>query len=317
MDREEIHLISRYSNWSEKGVEQELAEHIYASPHAWRRFLYFLFISMGVGFTMAGIVFFFAYNWADLPKFVKIGMVEAGIICLTGFILLSKFNQSIKDIVLTGTSVLVGVLFVVFGQIYQTGANTYDFFLVWTVFISLWVIVSNYAPLWLIYLTLINTTVVFYSQQVAHYWSSLFIFTILFFINVLCLVISIYVSKTKADFKVPGWFTKAIALAAVTFSTIGISIGIHNKFETSFAILQLAVIVFYAAGLKYGLTIKSRFYLSIIAFSVIIILTSLLIEISEDQAMWLFVSAFVIVSVTLVIKFLTGIQQKWDYEQRL
>lgn len=314
MNRDDIHLISRYSNWSEKGVEHELTENVYSTPQTWRNFLYVLLISLGAGFTIAGIVFFFAYNWADLHKFIKIGMVEGGILILTFFVLFSKFNQQIKNIFLTGTSVLVGVLFAVFGQIYQTGANAYDFFLGWTIFSSLWVIVSNYAPLWLIYLTLINTTFILYSQQVAHDWSTVLIFTLLFLLNISFLVISLYCAETKRAFKVPGWFTKIVALAAITFSTVGISFGIHNQFETSFVILQLAVIVFYAAGLKYGLTIKSRFYLSIIPFSVIIILTSLLIKISEEEAMWLFVSVFVIASVTMVIRFLTRIQKKWDHE---
>ena len=314
MDRDDIHLISRYSNWSERGIEQELKENVYATPQSWRKFLYFLFISLGVGFTISGIVFFFAYNWDDLHKFTKIGMVEGGIIITAFFILFSKFNLDIKNIFLTGTSVLVGILFAVFGQIYQTGANTYDFFLVWTVFISLWVIVSNYPPLWLIYLTLINTTLVFYSQQVAHDWSSVLVFTVLFLFNISVLIISLYLSKTRVGFIAPGWFTKTIALASVTFITIGISVGIHNKFETSFVILELTGLVLYIAGFKYGLKVKSRFYLSIIMFSMIIIINSLLIKISDGEAMLLAISLFVILSVTFVIKFLIDIQKKWDNE---
>ncbi len=316
MNREDIHLISRYSNWSERGIKQELKESVYATPQEWKKFLHFLFISLGVGFTISGIIFFFAYNWADLHKFTKIGMVEGVIIVTTFFILFSKFNQDIKNIILTGASVLVGILFAVYGQIYQTGANTYDFFLVWTVFISLWVIVSNYAPLWLIYLALINTTLIFYAQQVAHNWSPVFIFLLLFILNGSLLLIILYLSGTRDEFKAPGWFTKIIALATVTFSTIGISIGIHDKFGTSFALLQLVGILLYAAGLKYGMNVKSRFYLSIIPFSVIVMIISLLIKISDGESMLLFISVFVILSVTLVIKFLIDIQKKWDHEQR-
>lgn len=316
MNREEIQLISRYSNWSERGIKQELRENVYATPQEWRKFLNYLFISFGVGFTVSGIIFFFAYNWADLHKFAKIGMVEGGIVVTIFLILFLKFNQEIKNIILTATAVFVGILFSVFGQIYQTGANAYDFFLVWTVFISLWVIVSNFAPLWLIYLTLINTTFIFYSRQVAHNWSTVLIFTLLFLLNISFLVISLYISKTRVEYKVPGWFTKTLAMASVTFSTIGISIGIHDKSGTSFIILLFASVVCYAAGLKFGLNEKSRFYLSIIPLSAIIIINSLLIKISKGEAMLLFISAFVITSVTLVIKFLIDIQKKWDHEQR-
>lgn len=316
MNREEIHLISRYSNWSERGIKQELRENVYATPQEWRKFLNYLFISFGVGFTVSGIIFFFAYNWADLHKFIKIGMVEGGTFATAFFILFSKFNQEIKNIILTAASVSVGILFSVYGQIYQTGANAYDFFLVWTVFISLWVIISNFAPLWLIYLTLINTTFIFYSRQVAYNWSPVLIFTLLFLLNISFLVISLYRSKTRIEFKVSGWFTKTLALASITFSTIGISIGIHNKSGTSFVILLLTSMVCYAAGLKFGLNEKSRFYLSIIPFSLIIIINSLLVKISDGEAMLLFISVFVIISVTLVIRFLINIQKKWDHEHR-
>ena len=316
MNRDDIHLISRYSNWTEKGIRQELTDNVYATPREWKKFLYFLFICLGAGFTISGIIFFFAYNWVDLHKFAKIGVVEGGMIIALFFILFSKFNKFIKSIILTGASVLVGILFSVFGQIYQTGANAYDFFLVWTVFISLWVLVSNFAPLWLIYLTLINTTLIFYSQQVAHNWSPVIIFTLLFLLNISFLVISIYRSKRRSKYKVPGWFTRALALASVTFSTIGISIGIHDKPGPSFIILLLTGIVCYIAGMKYGMNEKSRFYLSIIPFSVIIIINSLLIKISDEEAMLLFISVFDIANITLVIRFLIDIQKKWDHEQR-
>ena len=316
MKREDIHLISRYSNWSERGITKTLTENVYPDAQSWKKFLHLLFISLGVGFTISGIVFFFAYNWADLHKFTKIGMVEAVVIVTTLFVLFSKFRQELKNIILTGSSVLVGVLFAVFGQIYQTGANAYDFFLVWTVFISLWVIVSNFAPLWLICLTLVNIDLLLYSQQVANHWTPYLIFTLLFLLNSSFLVLFLYLSKTTAALKAPGWFTKTIALASVIFATIGIAIGIHEEFENSFLVLQLTSIGLYAAGLQYGKIVKSKFYLSIIPFSVIIMISSLLIKISDGEVIWLIVSVFVMASVTLVIKFLIDIQKKWDHELR-
>jgi len=151
MDRNDIHIISRHSNCTEKGIDKVLREEVYSDSKSWKGFVNLLFISLGVGFTVSGIIFFFAYNWTDLHKFAKMGLIEGLIILTTSVVLFSKLNLKVKNILLTGTSVLVGVLIAVFGQIYQTGANAYDFFLGWTLFISLWVVISNYPPLWLVF----------------------------------------------------------------------------------------------------------------------------------------------------------------------
>lgn len=312
MDRNDIHIISRHSNWTEKGIDTALREHVYSDSKSWKKFLNLLFISLGVGFTVSGIIFFFAYNWTDLHKFAKMGLIEGLIILTTSAVLFTKLNLNVKNIILTGTAILVGVLIAVFGQIYQTGANAYDFFLGWTLFISLWVVISNFPPLWLVFLALVNTTFVLYSQQVASYWSEVFIFSILFVFNSLVLVFTHLLLRFRQDIKVPSWFTSIIGLVAIASSTIGIIIGIFDEHQSSFLLLLLLSILAYGVGLFYSIKTKSGFYLSIIPFSIIIIISALLIKISEEAAMFFIVSLFIIVSVTLLIKGLLDIQKKWN-----
>ena len=312
MDRNDIHIISRHSNWTEKGIDKVLREEVYSDTKSWNGFLNLLFISLGVGFTVSGIIFFFAYNWSDLHKFAKMGLIEGLIIMTTCAVLFSKLNLNVKNILLTGTSVLVGVLIAVFGQIYQTGANAYDFFLGWTLFISLWVVISNYAPLWLVFLTLVNATFILYSLQVASDWSEVFVFGFLFLLNSLVLVSIHLLSKIRSDIKVPSWFTSTLGLAAIVFSTIGIIIGIFDKHQSSFLVLLLLSILAYGLGLTYSINTKSGFYLSIIPFSVIIIISALLVRISDGATMFFVVSLFIIVSVTFLIKGLLDIQKKWN-----
>jgi len=311
IEREDIQIITRNSNWSEKSIDNILKKNIYSDKESWQKFLRLFFISLGVGFTTAGIIFFFAYNWADLHKFIKIGLIEGLIIISTLVILFSKISLDIKNILLTGTSILVGVLFAVFGQIYQTGANAYDFFLGWTIFVTIWVFVSNYAPLWLLFITLINTTLILYSQQVAQDWSEVFVFTLLFILNILFLTAFLYGKKINKEIKVPIWFSNLIALVSVSFGTIGIVFGIFDKNQTSFFVLIIITSILYGVGIKYGLKLKSGFYLSIIPFSIIIIISAFLIKLSDDGGMFFFISLFVIGSVTLVIKNLIDLQKKW------
>jgi uncharacterized membrane protein len=311
MQREDIHIIGRHSNLTEKEIAKALKENVYNDRETWRKFFQLFFISLGVGFTVSGIVFFFAYNWADLHKFVKIGLTEGVLIATTILVLLPKINGNIRNIILTGASVLVGVLFAVFGQIYQTGANAYDFFLAWTVFVTLWVLVSNFAPLWLLHLVLINTTFILYSQQVAKDWSEVFICSLLFIINVTVLISAIFWGKKK----IPNWFLNTVALASLSYATIGIVIGIFDKYEVTFPILILITAIAFALGIWHGLKTKSGFYLSVIPFSLIIIVSALLIKISDGEMMFLLVSLFIIASVTLTIKNLIDIQKKWTNEK--
>ena len=311
IDREDIHIIGRHSNWKQKSIDTLLKQEIYSDQIAWQKFLKLFFISLGVGFTTAGILFFFAYNWADLHKFVKIGLVEGLITATTLIVLFSKLNSDIKNIILTGASILVGVLFAVFGQIYQTGANAYDFFLGWTVFITLWVAISNFAPLWFIFIILINTTLVLYTEQVANDWSIIFNASLFFVINALFLVTALLVKEHSKTIKIPIWFTNSVALIAVCFSTAAINEGIYHEQEFSFFVLLFIIITCYIIGIKYGLKVKSSFYLSIIPFSVIILICSLLLKLSHSDGIYFIIALFIISSITLVIKNLISLQKKW------
>ena len=315
IQREDIHIISRHSNLTEEGVVKALKDNVYNDKEAWQKFLRLFFITLGVGFTLAGIIFFFAYNWADLHKFAKIGIAEGLVVATVSLVLFSKMNINIRNIILTGASVLVGVLFAVYGQIYQTGANAYDFFLGWTIFITLWAIVSNFTPLWLIYIVLINTTFILYSQQVAKDWSGIYVFTLLFIINTIMLIVAIVLSQRK---KVANWFLSTVALACATYATIGIILGIfefsYTDNLTFFVLISIASLAF-ATGIWYGLKTKSGFYLSVIPFGITLIISALLIEMSDGTMMLLMISIFIVIAVTLIIKNLINFQKKWKNEE--
>ena len=283
------------------------------SQQDWSRFVRILLLTLGIGFTVAGIIFFFAYNWEALPKFAKLSITGGLLIATTLLSLRPQFDPLIRNILLTASAALVGVLFAVYGQIYQTGANAYDFFLAWTVFISIWVLAANFPPLWVLYLLLINTTILLYADQVANHWSDKLVFTILFLVNLVALIVSKVL--LKAGKTIPTWFTNLVALAAISFSTIGITTGIFGNQDPSFWLLLLLAALAYAAGIWYGLHQHSIFYLSIIPVSLIIIGSAWFLNISNDAGSFLFISLFIIGSATLTIKYLLDLQKKWAHEQ--
>ncbi|MEI8074656.1 MAG: DUF2157 domain-containing protein, partial [Bacteroidota bacterium] len=164
MDREDIYVITRNSNWSTEKVDAALKQDVYNDTTAWKKFLRLFLLIVAIGFVTAGIVFFFTYNWDGLNKFLKIGLIEFILFTTIMVALFAKISELIKNILLTAASVLVGALFAVYGQIYQSGATAYDFFLAWTVFVTVWVLVTNHAFLWAFFLYLVNVTFTFYVQ---------------------------------------------------------------------------------------------------------------------------------------------------------
>ncbi|MBX3239210.1 MAG: DUF2157 domain-containing protein [Chitinophagaceae bacterium] len=310
--RDDIHTISRHSNWTETGIEKALKEFVYSDRGAWQKFLRMFLVTLGIGFSVSGIVFFFAYNWDGLNKYIKIGLIEMLIVAATVFVLFSKVNIVIRNITLTGAAMLVGVLFAVFGQIYQTGANAYDFFLGWTAFVTLWVLVANFAPLWLLYIILLNTTLILYAEQVAYSWSELFLSGLLFILNAGLLSGFMFFSRKNKQI-VPGWFLHTLALWVAGLATYAIVIGIFKPGLMFWVVVLLMGIIYYA-GIMTAIKERKIFYPAVISLSLVIIISALLLEISNDEAMFLFISLFIIGSITLVIKKLIDLQKKWSNE---
>jgi len=315
LDRNDIHIISRNSNWNAETIQGYLDKYIYNNVKSWQNFLQILFLSLGVSFTVAGILFFFAYNWNNLHKFIKIGLIEGLLIVLTLIVVFSKVKPLFKGIILTGTSVLVGVLFAVFGQIYQTGANAYDFFFGWTLAIAIWVFISNFPPLWLIFILLINLTFGLYLEQVSSGLSTLLIYTIYSIGNSVFLFITLFLKgKNK---KIPNWFEIVLTLTVVTMITFGMSYGIVDKKVSYFWVLFSITVILYGLGMYYGFTKKQNLYLASISFSVIIMISAILLKAINFDSLGVFfiTGLFIIVSTTLVIKGLINLQKKWQNEK--
>lgn len=314
INREDIHLITRHSNWPSAYVDNLLKEKVYHRKEDWQHFLRLFFLTMGIGFATVGIIFFFAYNWDKLHKFVKLGLMAFLIISSSLVAIFARINLPFKQIILTGAAILTGGFFAVFGQIYQTGADTYDLFLGWTILITIWVVAANFSPLWLLYIALINTTIVLYADQVAKDWTPVLTYTILFLVNTLFLIVFRLLGSFRPAVKYAFWFTHTIALAAVSCATIGLTIGIWIEKKPVFYVLLLATLILYGLTFVYTIKVKSLYYLAIIGFSTIIIASAELMQISQNEYMLLLVTLFIITSVTLLIKKMIDLQKKWHLE---
>ena len=123
---------------------------------AWRRFLDWLLAGLGAVLVLSGIVFFFAYNWADMHRFAKFAVLEATLLIVVALAWRLGPASHGGRAALLGAAVLPGVLLAVYGQTYQTGADPYGLFLMWGLLIAPWVFIGRSAALWMLQLVLGN-----------------------------------------------------------------------------------------------------------------------------------------------------------------
>jgi uncharacterized membrane protein len=309
MDREDIYIISRNSNWSTKNVDTTLKQDVYNDVAAWKKFLRLFLLILAIGFVTAGILFFFTYNWYGLNKFLKIGLIELIIIIITCIALFAKTSLLIKNILLTAVSVLVGALFAVFGQIYQSGATAYDFFLAWTVFVTIWVVITNYAVLWAFFLYLVNATFTFYVQLETSRVSEHQAFLVVILMNGIWLLLFLLLSKKFSYFILTNWLKNFVFICIVSVAAFSVWEGIMDKFDPILYVLITCTLVIYLLGLRYAFAQKNLIFLSIIPFSFIFIITAFPMKVLPSEWVFLINGIFVMVSVGYLIKYLLLIQK--------
>jgi uncharacterized membrane protein len=148
------------------GREQEALRAAGMAPTRadWRAFLGRLTLWLGIVALAAAMVFFFAFNWAALGRFAKFGLVEAAIVAGLLACWRLDLDGAPGKAVLLLLSLLTGALLALTGQVYQTGADTFELFAWWAALILPWVLVSRFSPLWLVWLALVNVAVFLYFQ---------------------------------------------------------------------------------------------------------------------------------------------------------
>jgi uncharacterized membrane protein len=164
-----VHPRSEILGWAAAGriAEGKLRPALEAAgalPHAadWRRFLDRLLLFMGAVMLAASVVFFFAYNWQDLGRTAKFALVEVPLVAALVLVWRLGFERLSGQAALLVASILVGALLALVGQVYQTGADTFELFSAWAVAILPWTLLGRFAALWLVWLALVNLAVGLY-----------------------------------------------------------------------------------------------------------------------------------------------------------
>ena len=155
------------------------------------RFLSRVVLAFAVLLLCSGVIFFFAYNWNDLSRYSKFSLAQGALLVSLLPLLKVNLQQPAGQAAMFAASVLVGALLALVGQTYQSGADTYQLFLVWALLIAPWVLIARMPALWLLLLVLLN-------------------------ISLVLALSALSVHHLFAPFEYPGWAVLALNLSAAS-----------------------------------------------------------------------------------------------------
>ncbi len=124
------------------------------SPAQWTTFLARACTWIGVALLAAAAMCFIAANWQALGRFAKFALVEGAIVAALAVAAWRGLDTLAGRAALFACAVLMGVLLALVGQVYQTGADTYELFCAWAVAIAVWVVLGRQPALWLLWIAL-------------------------------------------------------------------------------------------------------------------------------------------------------------------
>lgn len=129
---------------------------------AWAGALRVALLAVGMALVLAGVVFFFAYNWASLGRLAKLSTVGGALLAAGGGVLFVGPERPVGKALLFAAAMLTGVLLAVYGQAYQTGADSYLLFGTWAVLVSPWALGAASWPVLVLLITLLEITLLTY-----------------------------------------------------------------------------------------------------------------------------------------------------------
>lgn len=157
-----------YTGSNLKPEARQYALDLISPPLNWGLWTSRILLGLGTTLILAGIIFFFAYNWTRIGDFAKLGGIQLAIIaCIIAacFLPLQKLPGKL---LLLSASILVGVFMAVFGQIYQTGADAWQLFFFWTILTLGWTVISNFPAQWIFSLVIANLAISTWWAQAAN-----------------------------------------------------------------------------------------------------------------------------------------------------
>ncbi len=224
--------------------------HLHPSLNDWRHFIDRLLLWLGSLAIAFALLFFIAYNWSDLGRFAKFGLVQAFMVL--GIAAYWRWHRDaiIGKVALLVTCIGLGVLLALYGQTYQTGADPWQLFFNWALLMLPWALIARFPAIWILWLALINLSGVLYYRTFDGLWgfmlwSDIGLYWLLMTINIPALIVWELLSK-KLLWLNEAW---AVRLIAVGCGIPATWLALYNIFEDGVTAWPLLVWLLFSAAL--------------------------------------------------------------------
>lgn len=115
-------------------------------------------LAMGGALLLAaGVIYFFAYNWADLPRFAKLDLAMAALTIAVGAAACCRLWGVGWRAAVFASMLCCGALLALIGQIYQTGADVWELFAAWAALSLPLALLSRSSAGWALWWLVANT----------------------------------------------------------------------------------------------------------------------------------------------------------------
>lgn len=156
-----------------------------------------LYLHLGIAFILSSIVYLAAFNWKGMEALEKIGIMT-GTVTIPFIIYMLKLNSIYRKLALFALEFLIGILFALFGQVYQTGADSYMLFVIWSGAIAPMVLAEAFLPSYMLIFITSSTGAILYAM---HLGSDMVIISIVNIIPLLILGIVNLLMKNREEMK--------------------------------------------------------------------------------------------------------------------
>jgi len=268
----------------------------------WQRFIDRLLLWGGAVLLAVGVIFFFAYNWNEIGRVARLWLAEflvAGAVAASAAL---GTDRPAGKASLFAAALLTGALLALFGQTYQTGADTYELFITWAAAILPWTLVGRLPALWVLLIALVNTAITLYFTVFPGIFGLLFStekeLWLLFAFNTAALFLWELFSR-NIEWLRERWAARLLGFASGSLITALAMFAIFNhRAEFGFATVLVYPLWLAAIYSCYRRIIKDLFLLAGGVLSIVIVTASLLAKAMDrggsDGGVFLFIGLVVI-----------------------
>lgn len=289
--RQLMALIERGVIADKQVVTAVKAAELYPLGRAWQRFLDRLLLWLGSLALVCAVLFFVAYHWSDMGRLWRLGLVQASLVLAIVVYWRAAKHAMPAQVALLAAALLLGVLLALFGQIYQTGADTWQLFFVWALLLLPWALLGRQVVLWVVWLMLGNLVILLYFQVWGgQAWGGVLAPLLgvdypalwpLFVFNTLALVVW-EMAAQRWEWLAVHWARRLLALAGGAAITLLVMVYIGGYSRLSGVLVLIYLLWLVALYLVYRRWQKELFMLSVGWLSVIAVLTYWLADVLLD-----------------------------------